>query len=254
MLKSEKQNLNSNATVLWKQCPFDIGEAKIILTNMSSTKNAINSYCLNPLQQKGLKMQLNKLDLHNRLVLTLNKNIEKFPHNKLSDKLGGSLNQNISFNFSNISANTLADRRFINNKNLVIYRPSALSVGNAVKAGNGKNAIKLLRSKDTDLSSVQVKNPARLGFTNNVIKFITNFFKGLSCLISNPQFIHKADKIIVRIFFYQNNLNKDTLFSNNKSNFIYNLFNGTAASKAQYSSPKSQNFASILKDMLGQTK
>jgi hypothetical protein len=127
-------------------------------------------------------------------------------------------------------------------------------VENVGKAVYGKNSIKLLRSKNTDLGSVQVKNPARLGVTNNVVKFITSFFKGLSCLISKPQFIHKSDKIIVRIFFYQNNLNKDTLFSNNKSNFIYNLFNGTAAAKAQYSSPKSHNFASILRDMLGQTK
>jgi hypothetical protein len=222
---------------------------------MSSIKNTTNLYSLasNAVQQKGLKMQLNKLDLHNRLMLTLNKKIEKFPHNKISEKLGGSLNQNIIFNFSNKNSNT--DRRLIKNKNLVITSPSILTAGKVIK---GKNAIKLLRSKvgpeGTDLGPVQVKNPARLGITNNVAHIITSFFKGLGCLIARPQFIHKTDNLIVRIFYYQNNFNKNPLFSNNKSNFIYNLFNGAGAAKAQNSSPKSQNFATILKDMLGQTK
>jgi hypothetical protein len=224
---------------------------------MSSIKNTINLYSLlsNAVQQKGLKMQLNKLDLHNRLILTLNKKIEKFPHNKVSDKLGGSLNQNIVFNFSNKNSNT--DRRLINNKNLIITMPSILTAGKVIK---GENTIKLLRSKvglalegqGTDLGPVQVKNPARLGIINNVLHIITSFFKGLGCLIARPQFIHKTDKLIIRIFYYQNN--KDALFNNNKSNFIYNLFNGTGAAKAQYNAPKSQNFASILRDMLGQTK
>jgi Mitochondrial ribosomal protein (VAR1) len=222
---------------------------------MSSIKNTTNLYSLasNAVQHKGLKMQLNKLDLHNRLMLTLNKKIEKFPHNKVSEKLGGSLNQNIIFNFSNKNSNT--DRRLINNKNLVITSPSILTAGKAINP-KGKNAIKLLRSKVTELGPVQVKNPARLGITNNVAQIITSFFKGLGCLIARPQFIHKTDKLIVRIFYYQNNFNKGSwgLFSNNKSNFIYNLFNGTGAAKAQYSSPKSQNFATMLKDMLGQTK
>jgi hypothetical protein len=216
---------------------------------MSSIKNTTNLYCLNTAQQKGLKLQLNKLNLHNRLMLTLNKKIEKFPHNKVSDKLGGSLNQNIIFNFSKKNANT--DRRLINNKNLVITRPSLLTVGKLVTT---ENAIKILRSKVTDLGPVHVKNPARLGIINNVVHIITSFFKGLGCLISVPQFIHKTDKLIVRIFYYQNNFNKDALFSNNKSNLIYNLFNGTEAAKAQYSAPKSQNFSVILRDMLGQTK
>jgi hypothetical protein len=87
-----------------------------------------------------------------------------------------------------------------------------------------------------------------------VVKIITSFFKGLGCLIARPQFIYNADKLIVRIFYYQNNLNKNPLFSNNKIGFIYNLFNGTSAAKAQNSAPKSQNFAAILRDMLGQTK
>jgi hypothetical protein len=217
---------------------------------MSSIKNTTNLNCLNAVQQKGLKLQLNKLDLHNRLMLTLNKKIEKFPHNKVSDKLGGSLNQNIIFNFSKKNVNT--DRRLINNKNLVLIRPSLLTVGNMITC---ENPIKLLRSKVTDLVPVQVKNPARLGIINNVDQIITSFFKGLGCLITRPQFIHKTDKLIVRIFYYQNNnFNKESLFNNNKSNFIYNLFNGTDAAKAQYSAPKSQKIAVIIRDMLGQTK
>src|SRR5277367_4335384 len=208
---------------------------------MSSIKNTTNLYSLNTAQQKGLILQLNKLNLHNRLMLTLNKKIEKFPHNKVSDKLGGSLNKNIIFNFSQNNANT--DRRLINNKNLVITHPSLLNVGNSVTV---ENSIKILRSKVTDLGPVQIKNPARLGIINNVVHIITSFFKGLGCLISVPQFINKTDKLIVRIFYYQNNLNKDALFSNNKSNFIFNLFNGTDAAKAQNSVPKSKNFAVIL--------
>jgi hypothetical protein len=229
---------------------------------MSSIKNTINLYSFlsNAVQQKGLKMQLNKLDLHNRLILTLNKKIEKFPHNKISDKLGGDLNQNIVFNF-NKNFNT--DRRLINNKNLVLTSPSILTTGKVIK---GEKAIKLLKSKishslpplgqaeSTDLGPAQIKNTTRLSITNNVVKFITSFFKGLGCLIARPQFIYKTDKLIVWIFYYQNNLNKNPLFSNNKSNFIYNLFNGTGAAKAQNSAPKSKNFTAILRDMLGQTK
>jgi hypothetical protein len=225
---------------------------------MSSIKNTTNTHSLNSIQQKGLKLQLKKIDLHNRLMLTLNKKIDNFPHNKVSDKLGGSLNQNIIFNFSNKNANT--DRRSI--KNLIMTRPSLLTAGktvvnptlNPLGVNKGCSAIKLLQSKNTDLGPVQVKNPARLGIINNVVKIITSFFKGLGCFISRPQFIHKTDKLIVRIFYYQNNSNKDTLFSNNKSNFIFNLFNSTNVAKAQYSAPKSQNFAAILRDMLGQTK
>jgi hypothetical protein len=214
-------------------------------------------------------MQLNKIDLQNKLVLTINKKIEKFPHNKINDKMGGSQNQNIIFNFNSKNVNT--DRRLNNNihlvSNLVTTRPSLLNNTNIISGparprvltkNNGKNAINLLRSKisslDMQSASVLVKNPSRLGIINNVIKILTSFFKGLSCLISQPQFINKTDKLIVRIFYYQNNSNKDDLFNSNKSNFIYNLFNGTTAAKAQYSAPKSQNFTSILRDMLGQNK
>jgi hypothetical protein len=172
---------------------------------MSSIKNTINLYSFlsNAVQQKGLKMQLNKLDLHNRLILTLNKKIEKFPHNKISDKLGGDLNQNIVFNF-NKNFNT--DRRLINNKNLVLTSPSILTTGKVIK---GEKAIKLLKSKishslpplgqaeSTDLGPAQIKNTTRLSITNNVVKFITSFFKGLGCLIARPQFIYKTDKLIV---------------------------------------------------------
>ena len=119
---------------------------------------------------------------------------------------------------------------------------------------SGQNAIKLLRSKVSDLGPVLVKTPSRLGIINNVVKILTSFFTGLYCLIGRPQFINKADKLIIKINFYQNNTNKDTLLSNNKLNFVYNLFNGNAAAKAQYNAPKSQNFSAILRDMLGQTK
>jgi hypothetical protein len=220
---------------------------------MSSIKNTTNLYSLlsNAEQHKGLKIQLNKLDLHNRLMLTLNKKIEKFPHNKISNKLGSSLNQNIVFNFNNKNSNT--NRRLINNKNLVLTRPSILTTGKVLK---GEKAIKLFgpRSKITDLGLAQIKNPTRLSITNNVVKFITSFFQGLGCLIARPQFIYKTDKLIIRIYYYKNNFNKAPLFSNNKSNFIFNLFNGTGIAKAQNSAPKSKNFATILKDMLGQTK
>lgn len=198
-------------------------------------------------------MQLNKLDLHNRLILTLNKKIEKFPHNKINNKLGGSLNQNIVFNFNNQNSNT--DRRLINNKNLIISSPSILTTGKVIK---GENAIKLLKNKIINgpegIEQSQIKNTTRLSNTNNVVKIITSFFQGLGCIIARPQFIYKTNKLIIRIFYYQNNFNKDFLFNNNKSNFIYNLFNGTGAAKAQNSAPKSQNFAAIIRDMLGQTK
>jgi hypothetical protein len=213
---------------------------------MSSIKKTINLYSLlsNAVQQKGLKMHLNKLDLHNRLILTLNKKIEKFPHNKISDKLGGSLNQNIVFNFNNNP------------------RPSRAGLSRGHKLFNTEGLVPLGKGRrliiNKNVPSLQVvSNPAgttRLSITNNVVKIITSFFKGLGCLIARPQFISKTDKLIVRIFYYQNNFNKNPLFSNNKSNFIYNLFNGIGAAKAQNSAPKSQNFATILKNMLGQTK
>jgi hypothetical protein len=224
---------------------------------MSSIKNTINLYSLlsNAVQQKGLKLHLNKLDLHNRLILTLNKKIEKFPHNKISDKLGGSLNQNIVFNFNNKNFNKYGlaakGRRLINNKNIVLTSPSILTTGKVIK---GEKTIKLLQNDPAPAGQGNIGGTTRLSITNNVVKIITSFFKGLGCLIARPQFIYNADKLIVRIFYYQNNLNKNPLFSNNKSNFIYNLFNGTSVAKAQNSAPKSQNFAAILRDMLGQTK
>lgn len=223
---------------------------------MSSIKNTTKFHPLNSAQQKGLKMQLNKLDLHNKLLLVLNKKIEKFPHNKINDKMGGSLNQNIIFNFSNKNVNT--DRRLINKQNLLNNKFSLKSdntnLFGLTNIKGGKNAIKLLRNKVSDLGPVLVKTPSRLGVLNNVIKILTSFFNNLSCYISRPQFINKADKLIIKIFFYQNNSNKDDLSNNNKLNFIYDLFNGKAAAKAQYNAPKSQNFAAIIKDMLGQTK
>lgn len=217
---------------------------------MSSIKNITKMHNLNPIQQKGLKMQLNKLDLNNKLLLILNKKIEQFPHNKVNDKLGGNLNQNIIFNFSNKNGNT--DRRLKNTQFSLINNENNTTGLKNIKGG--QNAIKLLRSNSSDFGPVLVKTPSRLGIINNVVNILTSFFKELYCLIGRPQFINKADKLIIKIFYYQNNTNKDALLSNNKVNFIYNLFNGKAAAKAQYNAPKSQNFAAILRDMLGQTK
>jgi|ERR1700743_2283329 len=220
---------------------------------MSLIKNTLNLYRLNTVQQKSLNIYLNKLDLHNKLMLTLNKKIEKFPHNKINDKLGGSLNQNIFFNFHK---NNNIDRRFINNNLKTIGSADQISLINNIALftkNYGKNAIKLLKIKNSELGLLKINNNNRLSITTNVVKIITSFFKDMLCLINRPQFIHKPNKLIVRIFFYQNNLNTDVLF-NNKINFIYNLFNGTNVAKAQYNAPKSQNFAAILKNMLGQTK
>jgi hypothetical protein len=116
---------------------------------MSSIKNTINLYSLlsNAVQQKGLKLHLNKLDLHNRLILTLNKKIEKFPHNKISDKLGGSLNQNIVFNFNNKNGLAAQGRRLINNKNIVLTSPSILTTGKVIKEKKLLNYYKMTPAK-----------------------------------------------------------------------------------------------------------
>ena len=51
-------------------------------------------------QLEVLKMQLIKLNLHNKLLLTINKRIQNYPHIKINDKMSSSLNQNITYNFS----------------------------------------------------------------------------------------------------------------------------------------------------------
>src|ERR1700743_3103913 len=119
---------------------------------MSLIKNTLNLYRLNTVQQKSLNIYLNKLDLHNKLMLILNKKIEKFPHNKINDKLGGSLNQNIIFNFNK---NNNFDRRFINiNNNLkTIDSVDQISLINNIalftkNKNYEKNVIKLLKIKD----------------------------------------------------------------------------------------------------------
>jgi len=223
---------------------------------MSSIKNKINLYRINAVQHKSLKMYLNKLDLHNKLMLILNKKIEKFPYNKISDKLGSSLNQNIIFNFSNKIYNI--DRRLINiNNNLKIIKsvvrvPFINNILLFNKNNNyGKNAIKLLRVNNSELNFLKINNNNRLGIITNVVNIITSLFTSMSCLINRPQLIHKTDKLIVRIFFYQNNIH---IFFNNKTNFIYNLFNGSDATKAQYNIPKNKDFAGIFQNMLSQTK
>jgi hypothetical protein len=212
---------------------------------VSSIKNTTNFYHLNTEQQKSLKFHLNKLDLHNKLILILNKKIEKFSHDKISDKLGGSLNQSIIFNFNN---NT-KDRRLIN----IDKKLKKIKLIEHIHLLNSNEVIKLLRIKNSELDLLKINNNNRISIITNVINIITNFFTSMSCLINRPQFIHKPNKLIIRIFFYKNNLNKYNLL-NHKTNLIYNLLNGTNILKTQYNSYKNQNQNLIINNMLGQTK
>jgi len=131
-------------------------------------------------------MQLIKLDLHNKLLLTVNKRINKYPHAKINDKMGSSLNQSITYNFSK---NTVP---YISSQNKNIFNYTAIN------------------------------SSARIGITNYVLKIINSFFNSLYCIIAKPQFINKHDKLIIRIPYYQNNVQKNSLFTNTNSNYIYN--------------------------------
>lgn len=137
-------------------------------------------------QFKVLQMKLAQLDLHNKLLLTINKNIYNHPHQKVNDKMGNSINQSIIYNFSKYSS---------------------------VRQGKTNNNISLI-------GPISTKNPSRLGIINFAVKIIKSVFDSLYCLISRPQFINKHDKLIVRILYYQNNINKNPLFSNNNANSI----------------------------------
>src|ERR1700761_2008979 len=137
-------------------------------------------------QLEALKMQLIKLDLHNKLLLTVNKRINKYPHAKINDKMGSSLNQSITYNFSK---NTVP---YISSQNKNIFNYTAIN------------------------------SSARIGITNYVLKIINSFFNSLYCIIAKPQFINKHDKLIIRIPYYQNNVQKNSLFTNTNSNYIYN--------------------------------
>lgn len=141
---------------------------------------------LSKIQLEALKMQLVKLNLHNKLLLTINKRIINYPHTKINDKMGSSFNQNIIYNFSK---NTLLNNN--NNNNSLNYTSS-------------------------------LNNSSRIGVINFVVKIITSIFNSLYCVIAKPQFINKHDKIIIRIPYYQNNIQKDALFTNSNSNYIFN--------------------------------
>lgn len=137
-------------------------------------------------QLEALKMQLIKLDLHNKLLLTVNKRINNYPHAKINDKMVSSLNQSITYNFSKNTVPYISSQ----NKNMFNY--------------------------------TAINNSARIGITNYVLKIINSFFNSLYCIIAKPQFINKHDKLIIRIPYYQNNVQKNSLFTNTNSNYLYN--------------------------------
>jgi hypothetical protein len=138
-------------------------------------------------QLEVLKMQLIKFNLHNKLLLTINKRIQNYPHTKINDKMSSSLNQNITYNF---------------NKN----------------KGTNSNL-----NKENIFSYTSINNSARVGVINFIIKIITSIFNSLYCIIAKPQFINKHDKLIIRIPYYQNNVKKDSLFTNTDSNRVFNI-------------------------------
>src|SRR5215470_3921364 len=123
--------------------------------------NKIQLNKLSKNQLEALKMQLTKLDLHNKLLLTVNKRINNYPHAKINDKMGSSLNQNITYNFS---------------KNTVPY----------ISSQNNNN----------NFNYTSINSSARIGITNYVLKIINSFFNSLYCIIAKPQFINKHDKLI----------------------------------------------------------
>jgi len=142
-------------------------------------------------QLEVLKMQLIKLNLHNKLLLTINKRIQNYPHIKINDKMSSSLNQNITYNFSK-------------NK------------------GTNSN-INLNKENENIFKYTSINSSARVGVINFIIKIITSIFNSLYCVIAKPQFINKHDKLIIRIPYYQNNVKKDSLFTNTDSNRVFNI-------------------------------
>jgi hypothetical protein len=145
-------------------------------------------------QLEVLKLQIIKLNLHNKLLLTINKRIHNYPHTKINNKMGSSLNQSITYNFSKNNGT---------NSNL-----------------NFKN---INLSKENIFKYTSINNSARIGVINFVIKIISSIFNSLYCIIAKPQFINKHDKLIIRIPYYQNNVQKDLLFSNTNSNHVFNI-------------------------------
>lgn len=147
---------------------------------------------LNNAQLKLLQMRLAELDQNNKLLLHLNKHIEGYPHKKINDNIN---------NYPISSSAKFIDYSF--NKNI---------------KGN--------------LGHISSQSPSRTGIIDFVIKIIKSLFTSLSCLIGNPQFINKHDKLILRIPFYQNNLRKDPLYTDKNVNFIYkNILDLTQSNK-----------------------
>ena len=142
-------------------------------------------------QLEVLKMQLIKLNLHNKLLLTINKRIQNYPHIKINDKMSSSLNQNISYNFSK-------------NKGTNSY-------------------INFNKENENIFKYTSINSSARVGVINFIIKIIISIFNSLYCVIAKPQFINKHDKLIIRIPYYQNNVQKDSLLTNTDSNRVFNI-------------------------------
>ena len=149
-------------------------------------------------QFKSLNLQLAKLDFYNKLLLVLNKQIKNNPNTKINDKMTSSLNQNIVYNFS---------------KNSSPY------YNNYIKEFNDKSIY----------NNTFINNSAKTGIINFVVKFLTSVFNSISCIIARPQFINKHDKLIIRIPFYKNNIQKESLFTNKNSNFIFNLIKNNSS-------------------------
>lgn len=146
-------------------------------------------------QLKALKMQKAKLDFYNRLLLTVNKRAAGAQiQSKINNSAGSSFNQNIVYNFSKSSSPYY--NSYLKNNNL-----------------NDNNILKYSF----------INNSARAGIIKFVLKIINSIFNSLNCIIAKPQFINKHDKLIIRIPFYSNNIQKDPLFSNINSNNIFNL-------------------------------
>ena len=165
-------------------------------------------------QLEVLKMQLIKLNLHNKLLLTINKRIQNYPHTKINDKMSSSLNQNITYNFSK-------------NK------------------GTNSNL-----NKENILKYTSINNSARVGVINFIIKIITSIFNSLYCVIAKPQFINKHDKLIIRIPYYQNNIKKDSLFTNTDSNRVFNILTNNLSDNNILNNNNNNNSNNITKNSI----
>jgi hypothetical protein len=138
---------------------------------------------------------LQQLDQTNKLLLHLNKQIEGYPHRKISDNLN---NYSVSNGGPSVK---FIDYSF--NKNI---------------KGN--------------LGNISAHSTSRVGIINFVTKIIKSLFNSLSSLVGNIQFINQHDKLILRIKYYQNSSIDNSLDSNKHVNFIYkNILDLTKANK-----------------------